>query len=109
MCAKNVLDDAATRFVVHIDAGFCIDEKSLAADGAANSGGDFGLAIWRHDGLLTCFAISLSALGFLRVADLIVCIVLFRMEGSTGMAKAGREATTNGGQVGAVRAKEICW
>jgi hypothetical protein len=107
MGAKNVLNDAATRFLVHIDAGFCINEKSLAADGAVNSGGDFGLAVWRHDGLLSCFAISLSV-RFLRVANLTVSIVSL---GGLHWNGQSREGGYNewGRQVGAVRAKEICW
>jgi hypothetical protein len=33
---KNVLDDAATRLIIHLCAGFCLDDESLVADGAAN-------------------------------------------------------------------------
>jgi hypothetical protein len=36
--AKNVLDDAAARLIIHLGAGFRINDESLAADSAANGG-----------------------------------------------------------------------
>jgi len=45
MGAKNVLDDPAARVMIHMHAGFSIDEKSLATDGAADICGDFRLPI----------------------------------------------------------------
>ena len=41
MGAKNVLGDASARVMIDRDTGFCVNEKPLAADGAANGGLDF--------------------------------------------------------------------